>query len=124
VVITDTTSVNLFKALAAALQMQATDPARAARRIIVSERSNFPTDLYMAQGLAAWLDRGYQLRLVDSPEALAQAIDADCAVAMLTHVNYRTGYQHDMAAISATATRRARWRSGTWPIRPAPCRWT
>ena len=101
VVITDTTSVNLFKALAAALQMQATDPARAARRTIVSERSNFPTDLYMAQGLAAWLDRGYQLRLVDSPDELAQAIDADCAVAMLTHVNYRTGYQHDMAAISS-----------------------
>mgnify|MGYP002140961204 FL=1 len=64
VVITDTTSVNLFKALAAALQMQASDPARAARRIIVSERSNFPTDLYMAQGLAAWLDRGYQLRQI------------------------------------------------------------
>ncbi|MEG1328853.1 MAG: kynureninase, partial [Janthinobacterium sp.] len=58
VVITDTTSVNLFKALAAALQMQASDPVHAARRIIVSERSNFPTDLYMAQGLAAWLDRG------------------------------------------------------------------
>mgnify|MGYP001627125945 CR=1 FL=1 len=101
VVITDTTSVNLFKALAAALRMQASDPACAARRIIVSERSNFPTDLYMAQGLAAWLDRGYQLRLVDDPAELAQAIDGDCAVAMLTHVNYRSGYQHDMAAISA-----------------------
>lgn len=103
VVITDTTSVNLFKALAAALRMQASDPAHAhpARRIIVSERSNFPTDLYMAQGLAAWLDRGYALRLVDDPAELAQAIDGDCAVAMLTHVNYRSGYQHDMAAISA-----------------------
>ena len=103
VVITDTTSVNLFKALAAALQMQAShaDPAHAARRVIVSERSNFPTDLYMAQGLAQWLDRGYQLRLVDDPAELAQAIDADCAVAMLTHVNYRSGYQHDMAAVSA-----------------------
>ena len=103
VVITDTTSVNLFKALAAALRMQASDPdpARAARRIIVSERSNFPTDLYMAQGLAAWLDRGYALRLVDDPAELAQAIDGDCAVAMLTHVNYRSGYQHDMAAVSS-----------------------
>ena len=103
VVITDTTSVNLFKALAAALQMQAADadPARAARRVIVSERSNFPTDLYMAQGLAQWLDRGYELRLVDDAAELTQAIDADCAVAMLTHVNYRSGYQHDMAAVSA-----------------------
>ncbi|MFM2085952.1 MAG: kynureninase, partial [Pseudomonadota bacterium] len=100
VVITDTTSINLFKALAAALQMQAGDAQRAQRRVIVSERSNFPTDLYMAQGLAAWLDRGYSLRLVDDPAELVTAIDADCAVAMLTHVNYRSGYQHDMATVS------------------------
>lgn len=101
VAITDTTSVNLFKALAAGLQMQSEDAAHAGRRVIVSERSNFPTDLYMAQGLAAWLDRGYVLRLVDDPAELAQAIDTDCAIAMLTHVNYRSGYQHDMAALSA-----------------------
>jgi kynureninase len=101
VVITDTTSVNLFKALAAALHMQATDPERAARRVIVTERSNFPTDIYMAQGLSSWLERGYTVRLVDSVDQLAQAIDADTAVVMLTHVNYRTGYQHDMAATSA-----------------------
>jgi kynureninase len=99
VVVTDTTSLNLFKALASALHMQ----KDSARRIIVTERANFPTDIYMAQGLASWLDRGYALRLVDSPEELAGAIDADCAVVMLTHVNYRTGYQHDMAAVSAQA---------------------
>src|SRR5471032_1834216 len=93
VVVTDTTSVNLFKALAAALQMQAGEPATAARRVIVTERSNFPTDIYMAQGLSGCLARGYSVRL----------IDADTAVVLLTHVNYRTGYQHDMAAASALA---------------------
>ncbi|MFA9217482.1 MAG: kynureninase [Sphingomonadaceae bacterium] len=103
VVVTDTTSVNLFKALAAALQMQASDPDRSTRRVIVTERSNFPTDIYMAQGLSSWLERGYQVRLVDAVEQLAEAIDADTAVVMLTHVNYRTGYQHDMAATSALA---------------------
>ncbi|MYM36384.1 kynureninase [Duganella sp. FT50W] len=103
VVVTDTTSVNLFKALAAALQMQADEPASAGRRVIVTERSNFPTDIYMAQGLAGWLDRGYTLRLIDSPEELPGAIDADTAIVMLTHVNYRSGYQYDMAATSALA---------------------
>ena len=103
VVVTDTTSINLFKALAAALQMQATDPARAARRVIVTERSNFPTDIYMAQGLTSWLDRGYSIKLIDSTEELPAAVGADTAVVMLTHVNYRTGYQYDMAATSALA---------------------
>jgi kynureninase len=103
VVVTDTTSVNLFKALAAALQMQAEQPATASRRVLVTERSNFPTDIYMAQGLAGWLARGYTVRLVDSVEEIAAAIDADTAVVMLTHVNYRSGYQHDMRATSALA---------------------
>ncbi|MCE3264356.1 MAG: kynureninase [Pseudoduganella sp.] len=99
VVVTDTTSINLFKALAAALH----DQAHTGRKIIVTERSNFPTDIYMAQGLTSWLERGYEVRLVDSPQQLPDAIGADTAVVMLTHVNYRTGYQHDMAAISALA---------------------
>ncbi|WP_295995757.1 kynureninase [Rugamonas sp.] len=103
VVVTDTTSVNLFKALAAALQMQAAEPATAERRVIVTERSNFPTDIYMAQGLAGWLARGYSIQLVDGVAELPAAIDANTAVVMLTHVNYRTGYQHDMAAVSALA---------------------
>jgi len=104
VVITDSTSLNLFKALAGALRMQAdAAPASAARRVIVSERANFPTDLYIAESLAGWLARGYSVRLVDSCEALPAAIDADCAVLMLTHVNYRTGYQHDMTALTAHA---------------------
>ncbi|MCD2518591.1 kynureninase [Massilia sp. G4R7] len=102
VVVTDTTSLNLFKALAAALQIQASGP-NAARRTIVTERSNFPTDIYMAEGLTQWLERGYRVRLVDSVEEIPAAVDADCAVLMLTHVNYRTGYQHDMAALTRHA---------------------
>jgi kynureninase len=99
VVVTDTTSLNLFKALAGAIAIQSNTP----RRVIVTERSNFPTDIYMAQGLSSWLDRGYTVRLVDSVEEIASAVDAECAVLMLTHVNYRTGYQHDMQALTAHA---------------------
>jgi len=104
VVVTDTTSLNLFKALAAALAIQ--QERAPGRRTIVTERSNFPTDIYMADGLARWLERGYTVRLVESPEELHTAVDADCAVLMLTHVNYRTGRQHDMAALSALAHER------------------
>ncbi|WP_095145111.1 MULTISPECIES: kynureninase [unclassified Pseudomonas] len=96
VVITDTTSINLFKVLGAALRVQASRAPE--RRVIVSESSNFPTDLYIAEGLMDLLQQGYSLRLVDSPQALAQAIDQDVAVVMLTHVNYKTGYMHDMQA--------------------------
>ena len=96
VVVTDTISINLFKLLSAALRMvHERDPKR---RVIVSERSNFPTDLYIAQGLIEQLDRGYELRLVDDPGELPDAIDGNTALAMITHVNYRTGYMHDMAA--------------------------
>jgi kynureninase len=98
VVVTDTISVNLFKILSAALRVaNQRDPKR---RVIVSERSNFPTDLYIAQGLIEQLDRGYELRMVDSPEELTTAIDENTAIAMITHVNYRTGYMHDMRALT------------------------
>ncbi|MGF6153680.1 kynureninase [Pseudomonas fluorescens] len=99
VVVTDTTSINLFKVLGAALRVQAMRAPT--RRVIVSESSNFPTDLYIAEGLMDLLQQGYSLRLVDSPEELAQAIDQDTAVVMLTHVNYKTGYMHDMQAVTA-----------------------
>lgn len=101
VVVTDTTSINLFKALAAALHIQSLHPAKAQRKIIVTERSNFPTDIYIAQGLSQWLDRGYEVRLIDSPQELHGAIDQDTAVVMLTHVNYRSAHvlgMHDMTA--------------------------
>jgi kynureninase len=98
VVVTDTTSINLFKVLSAALSMAAQDAPQ--RKIIVSERSNFPTDLYIAQGLCK--ERGYTLQLVE-PEEIAGAVTADVAILMLTHVNYRTGAMHDMAAVTAAA---------------------
>ncbi|MFJ2987791.1 kynureninase [Collimonas sp. NPDC087041] len=103
VVITDSTSINLFKMLAAALQMQATQPDSATRKVIVTERDNFPTDIYMAQGLAEWLDRGYRIHLVDSPQELSSAVNTETAVLMLTHVNYRSGHLHDMRAVTAAA---------------------
>jgi kynureninase len=102
VVVTDSTSINLFKVLAAALKMQAAAPAR---RVIITERDNFPSDIYMAEGLLGWLERGYSLRLLDSwselEGILASEAGAEVAVVMLTHVNYRTGRMLDMQAITA-----------------------
>ena len=98
VVATDTTSINLYKVLSAALSIQAEDAPT--RRVVLSERSNFPTDLYIAQALCK--ERGYTLQLVE-PEDIAAAINGDLAVLMLTHVNYRTGAMHDMAAVTAAA---------------------
>jgi kynureninase len=100
VVATDSTSINLYKVLSAALHMAAqADPKR---KRVVSERSNFPTDLYIAQSLCK--ERGFTLDLVDD-ERIDEALGADVAVLMLTHVNYRTGAMHDMAAITAAAHR-------------------
>ena len=92
----DSTSVNLFQALGAALAL------RPDRRVILSEAGNFPTDLYMAEGLAALLGRGHALRQVP-PEAIAAALGEDVAVLLLTHVNYRSGRMHDMARLTAAA---------------------
>jgi kynureninase len=96
VVVAESTSINLFKVLAAALRL---NPGR---RIILSEQENFPTDLYMAQGLIGLLAQGHALRLVEA-DALASAIDAETATLLLTHVNYRSGAMHDMAAVTAAA---------------------
>jgi kynureninase len=97
-VATDGTSINLFKVLSAAIaQMQARAPAR---RVIVSERDNFPTDLYVAQALCR--QHGFRLRLVEAAD-VASALSSETAVLMLTHVNYRTGAMHDMAAVTAAA---------------------
>ena len=94
-VATDTTSVNVFKAVSAAIRLQQQDAP--ARLVIVSERENFPTDLYIVEGLMALLDRGYSLRLIDAPEDLDAALDEDVAVVLLTQVNYRTGQLWDMS---------------------------
>ncbi|MES2633486.1 MAG: kynureninase [Pseudomonadota bacterium] len=98
VVATDSTSVNLYKVLHAALTIAVTQDA--SRNVVVSERTNFPTDLYIAQGLCK--ERGLTLRLVDADE-IASALRSDVAVLMLTHVNYRTGAMHDMEAITSAA---------------------
>ncbi|HMN64262.1 MAG: kynureninase [Burkholderiaceae bacterium] len=94
----DATSVNLFKVLSAALKM------RDGRSVIVSERGNFPTDLYIAQGLADQLGRGHTLRLVERDQ-LPAAIDESVAVVMLTQVDYRTGSRLDMNEVTAAAHR-------------------
>ncbi|MCO5107737.1 MAG: kynureninase [Burkholderiaceae bacterium] len=96
VIAADATSVNLFKVLSAALRL------RADRRVIVSERGNFPTDLYVAQGLADQLGKGHVLRLVEREE-LPAAIDESAAVVMLTQVDYRTGSRLDMQALTEAA---------------------
>jgi kynureninase len=91
VAVADSTSVNLHKILSAAIAVAPT------RTHIVSERTNFPTDLYIADTLAR--PHGYELLLVDDAN-VASHLDDRVAVVMLTHVNYRTGYMHDMAAVT------------------------
>jgi len=98
VAVVDTTSINLFKLLSAALAM------RPGRRVILSNAENFPTDLYMAQGLIEQLGGRHALRVVAEDE-VAAAIDADTAVVMLTETNFKTGAVFDMAAITAAAHR-------------------
>ena len=97
-VATDSTSINLHKVLGAALDIAAQDAP--GRQRVLSERSNFPTDLYIAQALCR--QRGFTLQLVED-DALPGSLSSDVAVLMLTHVNYRTGAMHDMAALSRLA---------------------
>jgi kynureninase len=96
VIVADSISVNLFKLVAAALSL------RPGRRVVLSEQGNFPTDLYVAQGLGDLLGEQMELRLVSSAEIEA-ALDEDTALLMLSHVDYRTGRIHDMARLTRTA---------------------
>ena len=98
VVATDTTSINLYKVLGTALTIAAQDHPR--RKLVLSERSNFPTDLYIAEALCK--ERGCRLVLVDALD-LPAALSDQVAVLMLTHVNYRTGAMFDMAGVTAAA---------------------
>ncbi|WP_370387892.1 kynureninase [Snodgrassella alvi] len=95
-VVTDTTSLNLFKVLAAAVDIQQQKDNR--RKIIIAERDSFPTDIYMIEGFMALINQGYQLQLIDTPADLADSINQHTAVVVLSHVNYRTGYLHNMAS--------------------------
>jgi kynureninase len=101
-VVTDTTSINLFKAASAALRMQAADAPD--RRVILTQRENFPSDIYMLEGLAEQLGDGYEVRLVDDTEVTAgfpEAMTDEVALVVLTHVNYRTGRLFDMATTTS-----------------------
>jgi kynureninase len=92
----ETISVNLFKLLGAAVKL------RPDRKVILSDTGNFPSDLYVAQGLRDFLGAGHELRIVE-PEQVEEAIDPSVAVVMLTEVDYRTSRLHDMRAITAKA---------------------
>lgn len=96
VVLGDTLSVKIHQALAAALEL------RPDRRVILSDSGNFPSDLYMAEGLIDTLGPDYELRVV-APEEVDAAITEEVAVLMLTEVDYRTGRRHDMPALTAKA---------------------
>jgi kynureninase len=97
-IVGDSTSVNLYKALCAAVDLVKADATQ--RKLIVSERSNFPTDLYIAESVAH--THGFELKLIDA-EDLAAHLNEQLAVLMLTHVNYRTGRMHDMAQVTQAA---------------------
>ena len=94
VVVGDTLSIKIYQALAAALAL------RPERRVILSDSGNFPTDLYMAQGLVQLKAAGYQLRVVDPDQVLA-ALDSSVAVVMLTEVDYRSGRKYPMLELTA-----------------------
>ncbi|WP_379062241.1 kynureninase [Mesorhizobium sp. UC22_110] len=96
VVVGDTLSIKVYQALASALDL---NPSR---RVVLSDNGNFPSDLYMAQGLLRSLDKGYELKVVD-PEEVEAAIDESVAVLMITEVDYRTGRLHDMKKLTAKA---------------------
>ncbi len=96
VIAADSTSLNLLKALTAALALQPD------RKVILSDKGNFPTDLYMAQGVISTLGEGLELVLVE-PEEIAGAMSEEVAVLMLTEVDYRTGRLHDMANLTKRA---------------------
>jgi len=93
VVMGDTLSIKVYQALASALKM------RPDRRVILSDSGNFPSDLYMAQGLIDTLGQGYELRVV-APEDVSSAITSDVAVTLITEVDYRTGRRHNMREIT------------------------
>lgn len=96
VVVGDSTSVNLFKCIAAALALQPE------RRVLLVQEDNFPTDNYIAQGIADMVP-GVSLRAVKSTDSFARAIDESVAAIVLSHVHYRTALVEDMAAINRAA---------------------
>lgn len=91
-VVSDTLSIKVFQAVASGLSMVPN------RRVILSDSGNFPTDLYMVEGLMKLKSDGYQLR-TPAPEDVMAGITEEVGVVMITEVDYRTGRKHDMKAI-------------------------
>ncbi|NNE82021.1 MAG: kynureninase [Silicimonas sp.] len=121
VIVGDTLSIKVFQALAAGLNM------RPGRQVVLSDNGNFPTDLYMAEGLLRTMGRDLSLKVVD-PEDVADHLDDSIAVMMLTEVDYRTGRKHDMAALTRLAHENgavAMWdlahSAGALPVDLAAC---
>jgi kynureninase len=96
VIVGDSISVNLFKILSSALDQ------RRDRKIILTDSGNFPSDIYVAQGLAQFMADGYDVKVV-APEEVAAAINDQIAVVMITEVDYRTARRHDMKALTKIA---------------------
>ncbi|MBN8187733.1 kynureninase [Salipiger thiooxidans] len=96
VVVGDTLSIKVFQALAAALDIVPE------RKVILSDRGNFPSDLYMAEGLIRMLGDRHELRLV-APHELEDAITDEVGVLLVTEVDYRTGRRHDLKALTRKA---------------------
>jgi len=107
VIATDSTSANLFKLAAAAVHM------RPGRKVLLTERGNFQTDVYILESLASMFRGGIILRVIERPELIA-AIDEDVALVVLTHVHYRTGEIFDMAGVTAAA--QARGALALWDL--------
>jgi len=95
-VLGDTLSIKVYQAMAAALALKPD------RKSVLSDTGNFPTDLYMVNGLFTSLNQGHSLKLVE-PEQVLDSINSDLAAIILTHVDYRTGRMHDMEKISRAA---------------------
>lgn len=99
-VVCDTTSINIYKALHAALAM------RPERQVIVAEAGSFPTDLYIAEGTMAASGRPLTRRLLGvDGDRIEDLVDEEVAAVLLSNVDYRTGALHDMAAITAAVHR-------------------
>ena len=94
VVVVDSTSLNLFKVLTSALRLNKN------RKKIVSESTNFPSDLYILEGVNGMLNNHYECQLIDDDINFEKYIDSSTAVVMLSHINYKTGRISDMKKIT------------------------
>lgn len=97
-VVTDTTSINLFKTIASALKIQEINNQD--RKVIIVEKDSFPTDIYMLQGFIDLVGKNYEIDFINSPGELEEKLNHYTALVILSHVNYRTGYLYDMNSIT------------------------